>query len=71
MLTRRALLASAAVSPLLAAGLPSARSQVQTPGEEALATPVGTPQEQAVADLTGRGHSTAVTSVDDAVLMLV
>ena len=53
MLTRRALLASAAVSPLLVAGHPAARAQVQTPGEEGVATPVVTPQDHAVADLTG------------------
>jgi CubicO group peptidase (beta-lactamase class C family) len=53
VLTRRALLASAAVSPLLAAGHPAARAQVQTPGEDAMATPVVTTQDHAVADLTG------------------
>jgi CubicO group peptidase (beta-lactamase class C family) len=53
VLTRRALLASAAVSPLLAAGHPAARAQVETPGEDVAATPVATPQARAVADLTG------------------
>jgi CubicO group peptidase (beta-lactamase class C family) len=53
VLTRRALLASAAVSPLLAAGHPAARAQVETPGEDVAATPVATPQARAVADLNG------------------
>ena len=53
MLTRRALLASAAVSPLLVAGQAASRAQVETPGEDAVATPAATPQDQAVADLTG------------------
>jgi CubicO group peptidase (beta-lactamase class C family) len=52
VLTRRALLASAAVSPLLA-GHAATRAQVQTPGEEVVATPVATPRDHAVADLTG------------------
>lgn len=52
MITRRTLLASAVVSPLLAAGHATARSQVETPGEEVAATPVATPEDQAVADLT-------------------
>jgi CubicO group peptidase (beta-lactamase class C family) len=53
VITRRALLASAAVSPLLAAGHPAARAQVETPGEDVAATPVATPQAHVVADLTG------------------
>jgi CubicO group peptidase (beta-lactamase class C family) len=53
MITRRTLLASAAVSPLLAAGRSPAWAQVETPGEDVAATPVATPQDQAVADLTG------------------
>jgi CubicO group peptidase (beta-lactamase class C family) len=53
VLTRRALLASAAVSPLLAAGYAATRAQVDTPGEDAMATPVATPQDHVVADLTG------------------
>jgi CubicO group peptidase (beta-lactamase class C family) len=53
VLTRRALLATAAVSPLLAASHHSSRAQVETPGEDAVATPVVAPQDQAVADLTG------------------
>jgi CubicO group peptidase (beta-lactamase class C family) len=53
VLTRRALLASAAISPLLAAGHAATRAQIQTPGEEVVATPVATPQAHAVADLTG------------------
>ena len=53
MLTRRALLASAAISPLLAAGHAASRAQVQTPGEEVVATPVASPEARAVADLTG------------------
>ena len=53
MVTRRSLLASAAVSPLLVAGQAVSRAQVETPGEDASATPVATPQDQAVADLTG------------------
>jgi CubicO group peptidase (beta-lactamase class C family) len=53
VLTRRALLASAAVSPLLASGYAATRAQVQTPGEEVVATPVATPQAQVVADLIG------------------
>jgi CubicO group peptidase (beta-lactamase class C family) len=52
VLTRRALLASAAVSPLLAAGYAATRAQVDTPGEDAMATPVATPQDHVVADLT-------------------
>jgi CubicO group peptidase (beta-lactamase class C family) len=53
LITRRALLASAAVSPLLAAGRPTAWAQVETPGEDVVATPVVTPEDHAVADLTG------------------
>jgi CubicO group peptidase (beta-lactamase class C family) len=52
VLTRRTLLASAAVSPLLVAGHAASRAQVETPDAE-LATPAVTPQDQAVADLTG------------------
>ena len=50
--TRRALLASAAVSPLLAASHHSSWAQVETPGEDAAATPVVAPQDHAVANLT-------------------
>jgi len=53
VLTRRALLASAALSPLLVSGQAATRAQVETPGEDMAATPVATPQAQAVADLTG------------------
>ena len=53
MITRRTLLASAAVSPLLATGRTAVQWQAETPGEEAAATPVATPVVQAVADLTG------------------
>jgi CubicO group peptidase (beta-lactamase class C family) len=53
VLNRRALLASAAVSSLLAAGGLAARAQVETPGEDVAATPVGAPEGHAVADLTG------------------
>ena len=53
MITRRTLLASAAVSPLLAAGLSRGRAQVESPAEEMAATPVATPESQTVADLTG------------------
>jgi CubicO group peptidase (beta-lactamase class C family) len=53
VLNRRALLASAAVSSLLAAKFPSAQAQVETPGEVAAATPVGASQDEAVADLRG------------------
>jgi CubicO group peptidase (beta-lactamase class C family) len=53
VINRRTLLASAAVSPLLAAGRSPAWAQVETPGEDVAATPVATPQAQAVADLTG------------------
>jgi CubicO group peptidase (beta-lactamase class C family) len=53
VITRRTLLASAAVSPLLAAGHSTAWAQVESPGEDVVATPVATPEDQAVADLTG------------------
>ena len=53
MITRRTLLASAAVSPLLAAGQSASWAQVETPGEDVAATPVATPEVQTVADLTG------------------
>jgi CubicO group peptidase (beta-lactamase class C family) len=54
MSTRRALLASAAIAPLLAAGLRTAEAQVETP-EAAEGTPGATPQPQAQAlpDLSG------------------
>ena len=44
MITRRTLLASAAVSPLLAAGHSAAWAQVETPGEDAAATPCHHPR---------------------------
>ena len=54
MLTRRALLASAAVSPLLAAGYTATHAQLEPPGEDVLvATPVATPEAHIVPDLTG------------------
>jgi CubicO group peptidase (beta-lactamase class C family) len=54
VLTRRALLASAAVSPLLAAGYTATHAQLEPPGEDVLvATPVATPEGHIVPDLTG------------------
>ena len=53
MITRRTLLASAAVSPLLAASHSTAWAQVQTPGEDVVATPITMPEDQVVADLSG------------------
>ena len=53
MITRRTLLASAAVSPLLAVGHSTGWAQVASPGEELAATPVATPEVHTVADLTG------------------
>ena len=53
MPTRRALLASAAIAPLLAARLRSAQAQVETPGEVLEGTPVAPSQPQALPDLTG------------------
>lgn len=44
MPTRRALLASAAMAPLLTAGLHTAQTQVETPGEVLEGTPVATPR---------------------------
>jgi CubicO group peptidase (beta-lactamase class C family) len=53
VITRRSLLASAAVAPLLAAGHSTGWAQIQTPGEDVAATPVATAGDRAVADLTG------------------
>jgi CubicO group peptidase (beta-lactamase class C family) len=53
VITRRTLLASAAVSPLLAVGHSTGWAQVESPGEEMAATPVATPEVHTVADLTG------------------
>src|SRR5687767_8284314 len=53
MPTRRALLASAALAPLLTAGLRVTEAQVQTPGEVPAGTPVATPEASALPDLTG------------------
>jgi CubicO group peptidase (beta-lactamase class C family) len=50
--TRRTLLASAAVSPLLAAGRSTGWAQIETPGEDIAATPVATTEDQTVADLS-------------------
>jgi CubicO group peptidase (beta-lactamase class C family) len=50
--TRRTLLASAAVSPLLAAGRSTGWAQIETPGEDIVATPVATTEDQTVADLS-------------------
>jgi CubicO group peptidase (beta-lactamase class C family) len=53
MPTRRAVLASAALAPLLAASLRAAQAQVESPGEAPPATPVATPPASALPDLTG------------------
>jgi CubicO group peptidase (beta-lactamase class C family) len=53
VITRRTLLACAAVSPLLAAGRSSGWAQVETPGEDVAATPVATTEDQTIANLTG------------------
>ena len=50
--TRRALLTSAALTPLLMTGL-RAQAQVETPGEVPEGTPVSVPQGSALPDLTG------------------
>lgn len=53
MTTRRALLAAAALAPLLTASLRSGQAQVETPGEAPAAAPASTPQANALPDLTG------------------
>jgi CubicO group peptidase (beta-lactamase class C family) len=53
MTTRRALLASAAIAPLLTAGLRAAQAQVESPAEVLEGTPVATPASSVTPDLTG------------------
>ena len=53
MPTRRTLLASAALAPLLTAGPRVADAQVETQGEAPAEAPIATPQASALPDLTG------------------
>jgi CubicO group peptidase (beta-lactamase class C family) len=53
MSTRRSLLTSAVLAPLLAAGLHATRAQVETPGEAPAGTPIPAPQASDLPDLTG------------------
>lgn len=53
MPTRRAVLTSAALAPVLAASLRTVKAQTDTPVDELAATPVATPQMSELPDLSG------------------